>query len=195
MSLQPEADSISVACRKDSPQGTLRRRVFGLFLTVVAFMPSAAISETASDYDICGDEDANIQDRIRTCTQIIADSPLATNQADAYRNRGAAYLDRGQYDFAIADETKATGLNPQDAIAYNLRAWSFFKTGELKKALADADKALSINPEFAYALDTRGQIYEALGMKKEAIQDYKKALAIDPELDESKAGLGRLGGQ
>lgn len=173
---------------------TMKNRILASLLVAIAFSPLAAMAETASHYDTCGDGDANIDDRINTCSRIIAESPQIPNQAEAYRNRGEAYLDRGQYDLAIADETKAISLNAQDAIAYNLRAWALLKTGDARKALSDADKSLSINPEYAYALDTRAQTYEALGMKKEAILDYKRALTVDPELDESKSGLTRLGG-
>jgi tetratricopeptide (TPR) repeat protein len=165
----------------------------GCFIFSLMLLSSSRLqAETSLDYDTCGDVDSNIEDRIRACTRIATDAASAPNQSDAYRNRGAAYIDRGQFDLAVADETKAIGLNARDGMAYNLRAWAYLKSGDPKKALADADKALSISPDLSDALDTRGQTYEALGMRKEAIQDYRKALAIDPDLEESNAGLSRL---
>jgi tetratricopeptide (TPR) repeat protein len=159
--------------------------------TVALLLSSAVCAETSLDYDTCGDFDANIQDRLQACARIVTEAgPSARNEA--YRNRGNAFIDRGQFDLAIEDETKAIELNARDAMAYNFRAWAHLKSGDPKKALTDAEKALTLSPNLPDALDTRGQTYEALGMKKEAIADYKKALTLDPDLEESKAGLSRL---
>jgi tetratricopeptide (TPR) repeat protein len=168
-------------------------RVWPLLLLIAWLISQAALAETSADYDTCGNEDANIDDRIHACTRIITDAPLAENQSAAYRNRGSAFEDRGQHDLAIADETKAITLNPSDAVAYNLRAWSYLESGDAKKALPDADEAISLNPNFADAYDTRGRIYEALGKADQAAEDYKKALGINPNLDDTKTALRRVG--
>ena len=41
--------------------------------------------------------------------------------AEAYYNRGIAYGDKGEYDKAIEDYSKAIELNPEYAEAYNNR--------------------------------------------------------------------------
>lgn len=164
-----------------------------LLLGLSCVMSVASCAETASDYDTCRNEEASIADRIGACTRIITGNAPQPNQNEAYRNRGSSYIDREQYDLAIADETKAIGLNAQDAFAYNLRAWGYLKSGDAKKALADVNVSLSLNPQLADALDTRGKTYEAMGMRNEAIDDYRKALAIDPKHTESKDSLDRLG--
>jgi tetratricopeptide (TPR) repeat protein len=170
------------------------RSVFrSLLLGLSCFVSVSSYAETASDYDTCRNEEVSIADRIGACTRIANDNAPSPNQNEAYRNRGSAYLDREQYDLAIADETKAIGLNAQDAHAYNLRAWAYLKSGDAKKALADVNVSLSLNPQLADAFDTRGRTYEAMGMKNEAIGDYRKALSIDPKHTESKDSLDRLG--
>jgi tetratricopeptide (TPR) repeat protein len=40
------------------------------------------------------------------------------NDADVYNNRGLDYYNKGQYDQAISDFTKAIELNANDADAY-----------------------------------------------------------------------------
>ncbi|MCD6490503.1 MAG: tetratricopeptide repeat protein [Thermodesulfobacterium sp.] len=49
-----------------------------------------------------------------------------TNYAVAYYNRGNAYLNKGEYDLAIKDLTKAIELNPNYAAAYNNRGNGLF---------------------------------------------------------------------
>ena len=39
----------------------------------------------------------------------------------AYYNQGLAYFNKGQYDKAISDTSKAIEINPRDADAYNNR--------------------------------------------------------------------------
>ena len=41
------------------------------------------------------------------------------NDARAWFLRGNAYLDRGEYEFAVSDYSKAIELVPDDAVAYN----------------------------------------------------------------------------
>ena len=165
----------------------------GLLLGLIAILPTLCLAETTADQETCNDHDATITDRMGACSQIIADKGATSNLGLAYQNRGDVFTDTGQWDLAIADETKAIDFNPQDAAAYNIRAWAFLKLGNVKQALVDANQALAINPRFTDALHTRGETYEAMGMTKEATDDYHKALAIDPAHEDSKEALDRLG--
>lgn len=134
--------------------------------------------------------------RIRGCSQLIGlrrGKEYSYAKAVAYKARGSAYHEKGQYDRAVADYTKAIQLNPIYANAYNGRAWAYLKLGEAKKALSDSNKALSLSPQYAPAFDIRGHILEALGQEDNAIADFRRALELDPSLEESKAALKRLG--
>jgi tetratricopeptide (TPR) repeat protein len=57
--------------------------------------------------------------------------------ADAYYNRGNAYLDEGEYGRAIADYSRALELHPKFYYAYNKRGHAHFDTGDFAKASAD----------------------------------------------------------
>ena len=165
----------------------------GLLLGLIVILPTLCLAETTADQETCNDDDGTITDRMRACSQIIAEKGATSSLGFAYRNRGDAFSDTGQWDFAIADETKAIDLNPQDATAYNIRAWAYLKSGNVKQALADVNKALAIDPKLTDALHTRAETYEAMGMTKEAIDDYHQALAIDPRHEDSEEALDRLG--
>lgn len=114
--------------------------------------------------------------------------------AEAYNDRGIAYLIKGQSDLAIEDYNHAISIDANNGDAYNNRAWTYFKLGRLNEALSDADRAVRLIPGKAYAWDTRGHIHEALGNRRSAIQDFDKALTLDPTLDTSTKALKRLNG-
>jgi len=66
----------------------------------------------------------------------------------AYLNRGNAYIGKGLYDQAIADETKAIALKPDYALAYFDRGFAYEKKGQRDQAIADYRAALKLNPNF-----------------------------------------------
>ena len=107
---------------------------------------------------------------------------LADNQqARALVDSGDSYLEKREYDKAVAVYTKAIEISSQFADAYNSRGWIFYLKQEYDKAIADYTKAIEIDPKFASAYNNRGFAY---GIKKEyekAIADYTKAIEINPK--------------
>jgi tetratricopeptide (TPR) repeat protein len=100
----------------------------------------------------------------------------------AYNNRGAAYLNLGEYEKAIADLDQAIELDPEYALAYNHRGAAYFSLGEYEKAIADYDRAIELDPEYAMAYNNRGYAYLNLGEYEKAIADWDQAIELDPEL-------------
>ena len=84
---------------------------------------------------------------ITACTQILRDrgEPPA-NLAIVYFDRGTAYLNKGDYDHAIADYTQAIAINSQDAEYYIARGYSYDRKGDDNHATADFSKAAEIDP-------------------------------------------------
>ena len=70
--------------------------------------------------------------------------------------RGLACYEKGDYDKAVADYTKAIELNPQDAEAYNNRGAAFFQKKDYEKAWSDVKKCQALggrgNPDLLKAL-------------------------------------------
>ena len=69
---------------------------------------------------------------------------------DAYYNRGIAYDNLGQYEWAIQDYDQAIRLNPDYWVTYDNRSSSYDALGQHQKAQSDKDKVCSLAPTIAY---------------------------------------------
>ena len=98
--------------------------------------------------------------------------------ADAYNNRGVAYLIQKDYTAALADFTKSIELAPSDA-AYNNRAGIYFNQGKTEEAIADFTAAIKIKPS-AEGYANRGLSYQQTNRDALALADYEEAIKLDP---------------
>jgi tetratricopeptide (TPR) repeat protein len=104
-----------------------------------------------------------------------------SRDAEAYDNRGNVYTDKGQYDKAISEYTKALKIKPTYAEAYYNRGYTYTIKGKYDDAIRDFDKALELNPKYAKAYHIRGIAYASKGQYNQAISDYTKALEMNPQ--------------
>src|ERR1700730_15843779 len=82
---------------------TMRSFVPLLFAFIVAlFAASSGLGALADSASLCSS--GTLDERIAACSKVIRGNAKATW---AYINRGVAYARKGDYDKAIADETKA----------------------------------------------------------------------------------------
>ena len=91
-------------------------------------------------YADVGDFDAAIRDYNDTIE-------LSPEDADAYYNRGNAYLAKDNFDAAIRDYNDTIELSPEDADAYNNRGVAYADIGDLDAAIRDYNDAIALNPE------------------------------------------------
>jgi len=110
--------------------------------------------------------------------------------AKAYFNRGLAYDDKGQYDQAISDYSKAIELNPRLADAYNNRGNAYKNKGQNGQAISDYSKAIELNPRLADAYYNRGNSYDDKGQYDQAISDYSNAIEINSGIAEAYTNRG-----
>jgi tetratricopeptide (TPR) repeat protein len=137
---------------------------------------------------VVSEEKKAVYDRaIADFTQAIRLDP---NNANAYRERGNAYSDKGDYDRAIADYNQALRLDPNLAAAYNTRGFAYYMKGDYDRAIADYNQALRINPNDAKAYLGRGNAYDGKGEYDKAIADYNQALRINPNYAMAYNGRG-----
>ena len=101
---------------------------------------------------------------------------------DAYYNRGAAKIEKGDLDGAIADYNRAIELNPKDARAYYNRGIAKRAKRDLDGAIADFSRAIELDPKYAIAYNNRGIAKEARGDLDGAIADFNRAIELDPKL-------------
>ena len=98
-----------------------------------------------------------------------------------YNNRGTDYLEKGQYDLAISDFSKALEVNPHDVLTYYDRGFAYYKMGQFDLAISDFSKAVEISPRLASAYCNRGNAFCNKGEYDRAILDYSRAIEINPK--------------
>ena len=76
-----------------------------------------------------------------------------------YYDRGVARLEKGEYDAAISDLTKAIKMRPGFAMAHFYRGRAYFRKGEHDKALSDLTQAIELDPALAVAYGERAVIH------------------------------------
>jgi tetratricopeptide (TPR) repeat protein len=105
--------------------------------------------ETATNAD-------ELERAIAYFTAAISLNPPPAKTADAFYYRGLAYLRKNDFDRAIADNTEAIRLSPNNFYAFNNRGLAYHGIGDYDRALADYNEAIRLNPFFANAFCNRG---------------------------------------
>ncbi|MGP8201341.1 MAG: tetratricopeptide repeat protein [Limisphaerales bacterium] len=112
------------------------------------------------------------------------------NSLLAHASLGAAALENGRTDEAIAHLQKVLEFDPKFAgVHYDLGA-SFFRLGRMDEAIAQYRKELEINPGFALTHNSLAEALAREGKADEAIAEYQKALAIEPDMASANDDLG-----
>jgi Tfp pilus assembly protein PilF len=149
----------------------------------VAQAPTAGIE--ASDREDCADDTENSDQKIASCSRVIADNTAnAAKRAQAYRSRGAAYYDKSDYDRVIADFSEAMKLDPNIvppsfAHAYNRRGLAYVEKKDYDLAIADYGEAIKLDSSSAEVYNNRGTAYNIKEEYDRAIPDFDQALTLD----------------
>lgn len=113
--------------------------------------------------------------------------------AEAYNNRGSAYLNLGQHQRAIQDLNEAIRINPHLAEAYYTRGFAYLDLGQHQLAIQDLNEAIRFNSHYAQAYAVRALAHTLLNMDVEAQQDFDQAVRLgfapsllQAEIDELK---------
>ena len=94
---------------------------------------------------------------IEACTVVIAGGLVGRKDLGAaFKLRGSAYADVGEYDKAIDDYGHAIEINPGDAEVFNERGASFGGKGQYAQSILEYDRALALKPESPMALGQGG---------------------------------------
>ena len=91
----------------------------------------------------------------------------------AYYNRGLAYGEKGFFDLAVEDFSRAITISPKFNMAYNNRGVAYFFKKEYSKALEDFNKAVFLDRNNAEAYINRGYVYLKTGNMSLALLDLK----------------------
>ncbi len=115
---------------------------------------------------------------------------LAPNFADAYTNRGLAYVKKGEIDRGIEDHNKAIELKPDYAEAYFNRGGTYKSKGEIDRAIDDFSAAITLKQDYAAAYTNRGLAYVKKGEIDRGIEDHNKAIELKPDYAEAYFNRG-----
>jgi Tfp pilus assembly protein PilF len=95
--------------------------------------------------------------------------------AKFYIDRAIAYGEKGQFDQAIDDFTKALEIDPKGADAYYFRGIAYANKNQHDQAISDYNKALEIDRKSAGAYYNRAIAYYSKKEYDESWKDIKKA--------------------
>lgn len=102
-------------------------------------------------------------------------SEVEAIRAQFYYSRGVSWYEKGEYDKAISDFTKAIELNPRYSDAYINRGVVYGKKGQFDHGIADCSRAIELNPKGGSAYFNRGVSYYNKGEYNKAWDDVYKA--------------------
>jgi tetratricopeptide (TPR) repeat protein len=144
------------------------RRLLLAVASLIAASPVSAIDDRQS----CLDQKAG-DVRIEACSRVIGTTP---QDAAAYYNRGSTYQQKGDFDRAIADFSKAIELKANYDAAYNARGLVYAAKGDYERALSDVTRATELARVRATTQKTPPQ-KAASPYKKEGQQPKRNVLA------------------
>lgn len=122
--------------------------------------------------------------RVKQSIETSAERPMPTAEelnAEQYFVSASEKHQKGEFDSAIADYTKAIQLQPDYPYAYNDRGAARASRGDLDGAIADYNKAIQLKPDIAYAYNNRGIVRVSRGDLDGAIADYTQAIQLQPD--------------
>jgi len=118
---------------------------------------------------------------IAGCSAVIARGLVdKADLATAFKNRGNAHDDKGDYARALADYDQAVTINPLDADAFNSRGTTYAALARHDRAILDFDEAIRLNPASPLAFSNRCFARAVLDQLEQALADCNEALRLKP---------------
>jgi tetratricopeptide (TPR) repeat protein len=152
-----------------------------------AYSQAAAYKLRAQARLNSGDEKGAIAD-------LTAAIDLEASNADVaeslFAGRGAVYVETGENDLAIADETAALAMQPDDATALGHLGNAYVGNHEFDKAAAAFTRAITIEPDSPTLTSNRAYAFLKLKRFDQAIADYDAVLKRTPDSALSLYGRG-----
>jgi tetratricopeptide (TPR) repeat protein len=159
--------------------------MLGLSMALASLLPAVsgglALAQSNEDYGRKCYQSGDPDRTIVACSLIISRGLVEGEDLDAaFKNRGNAYDDKGQYDLAIADYDHAIAINPNDADAYNNRGTTRRAMGQYDLAIQDYDQALRLKPDGAMTFNNRCFAKALAGQLEQGLADCNASLHLRP---------------
>ena len=106
---------------------------------------------------------------------------LNPQDAFAFNNRGKSWVEKKEYDRAIADFNEAIRFDPKFAFAFSNRGAAWVEKEDPDRAIADFNEAIRLDPKYASAFFNRGNSWRDKRDYGRAIVDYSEAIRLNPQ--------------
>ena len=106
---------------------------------------------------------------------------LFPQNADAFKNRGVAYMKLEKFDDAIADFESAKKISPNLKGLYSNLGVIWYYRENYEKAIENYNREIEITPDNAVAYFNRALCMTKLGETENAISDLTAAISISPD--------------
>ncbi|MGH3693910.1 MAG: tetratricopeptide repeat protein [Pseudonocardiaceae bacterium] len=114
-------------------------------------------------------------------SDLAADTTLDDHHRSiAYDERGVIYEKLDRYEEAVADFTRAIGLNPEYQWAFVNRGKTNLLMDRYEEAVTDFTRAISLGSTFEAVIASRGMAYQAMGRHEEALTDFIRVIELNP---------------
>jgi class 3 adenylate cyclase/tetratricopeptide (TPR) repeat protein len=131
----------------------------------------------ATDSAKCAEVEKEVR-AIAACTRLLQGKGLTRSERATYRsNRGAAHLNRGDYDLALEDLNESLLLDPDDALANYNRGTTYYYKNDYEHALTDLKRSAKLDPDHTKTLYYLGRTLHDLGRNDEAVTQLSRAIA------------------
>jgi tetratricopeptide (TPR) repeat protein len=100
------------------------------------------------------------------------------NSAADWFKSATTKCERGDFQEALTDYTKAMDLDPKYTDACYGRGLAKSSLQDYQGAVADFTKAIDLNPDHSDAFYSRGNAYLGLGQKSKAHDDFMKTIDL-----------------
>jgi tetratricopeptide (TPR) repeat protein/predicted aspartyl protease len=110
--------------------------------------------------------------------------------AGEYARRASAFAARRDFQAAIADETRAIELEPDNPAYYRARAIARLGARQPLLAMADLDAALKRQPNDVETLMRRGELHLSMHNPERATDDFEAAIKLAPDNPALPAEVG-----
>jgi tetratricopeptide (TPR) repeat protein len=102
------------------------------------------------------------------------------------------WLNRGEYDKALAKAKELIAADPANATAHELAGAALAKSGKVDEGLKALRESIRLDPRQASAITKIGDIHMARGEIDQAKARFQQAVAIDPEDRRAHQRLGLI---
>ena len=161
---------------------------------VSAVLLTIAGPALADDMDVCRDKQAEDKAaRVQACEKVIA-AGQGTGKDLALANavRGQAFLQKHNYDKAIAAFNAAHDADPDDVNILHVRGFAYESKGDDDHAMADYNQVLQIRPKAYNTIYFRGTLYLRKSALQSALDDFNTTLNLKPDHYRALADRGRV---